>query len=384
MREISINHDWLCLWSIVQQSVTSFHKLLKLYGSPAQALATHPDRWLVGGVGGSAVQRFEWWQEKKFHLVQDINTQIEQTLAWLAQPNHFLLTLNDPEYPELLKHLPDAPPLLFLVGNKPLLASPQVAIVGTRKPSITAKQDAYAMAQELARYGLTITSGLARGIDAAAHAGALAAKGHTIAVLATGPEGVYPRENAKLFQQIVAEGGLLVTEFMPNTDAIAMHFPRRNRVISGLSLGTLVVEAALESGSLITARFAAEQGRIVWALPSSRHGQSQGCLELIREGAILVSSVDQMLQDLPPMLAMEKAARKAESKVEHASAKLDEVMICVLDALGYEVRHADWLIESTGYPSAAIISALSVLEMSGLIQSVPGGYEKVTASVSYS
>ncbi|HET8729743.1 MAG TPA: DNA-processing protein DprA, partial [Moraxellaceae bacterium] len=281
----------------------------------------------------------------------------------------------------------DPPPLLFFRGDPVLLGLPQVAIVGTRNPSLTGRADADAFAGELARAGLVITSGLARGVDAAAHRGAVRVRGRTIAVLGTGVDRPYPRENLRLFDSLLNGGGLVVSEFLPGEAPRAMNFPRRNRLISGLSLGVLVVEAAPESGSLITARRAAEQGRPVWVLPGSRHNvQAQGCLKLLRDGAAPVTEIAHILADLPPLLHLfqqEMAdALPCDITLPATAAGPDALplssdMKAVLGALGEEPRHPDHVIGATGQAPASVLRTLSQLEIAGLIAAVPGGYARI-------
>ena len=219
----------------------------------------------------------------------------ESEFDWLGQPAHHLLVWSDADYPPLLREIADPPLLLYVIGRREALASPQLAIVGSRNPSPMGRENAQAFAKSLAGAGLAITSGLALGVDGAAHRGALAAGGHTIAVTGTGLDRVYPARHRELAHAIAARGAL-VSEFPLGTSPRPENFPRRNRLISGLSLGTLVVEAALQSGSLITARLAAEQGREVFAIPGSIHApQARGCHALIRQGAKLVETAQDIV-----------------------------------------------------------------------------------------
>lgn len=380
MSNLSTNEiiDWLRLWRLLQQSSSSAAMLLQAFGAPAAALAASPAQWRALGVAPARAQRLAYWRAGKDpELAREMDEATAADLAWCQCAGQSLLTLSDANFPPLLHEAGDPPPLLFLKGDASLLTLPQVAIVGSRQPSLAGKADAQAFASELAEVGLIITSGMARGIDASAHAGALRVQGKTIAVLGTGADRPYPRENSRLYAEIVARGGLIVSEFLPGSLPLAMHFPRRNRIISGLSLGVLVVEAAPESGSLITARLAAEQGRSVWALPGSRHNpQAQGCLKLIREGATAITSSQHILEDLPPMMGFLRAQTAAKI-TEPVQPVLDRDVLCVLEALAYERRHADWLIMTTGQAAASVLRALSVLELAGLIAAVPGGYERL-------
>ncbi len=377
--------DWLRLWRLLQQSSRRFHRALAVFATPEHALAASPADWRAAAIGDSAVRRLQLWRSGDDpDLQRELDETVAADLAWCAQPGHRLLTLASPAYPALLREIPDPPPLLFLCGNADLLALPQLAIVGSRHPSRTGLADAHDFAGELVRAGLAITSGLASGIDGAAHAGALLAGGHTLAVLGTGADRPYPREHRRLYGDLLDHGGLVVSEFLPGTPPLAPHFPRRNRIISGLSLGVLVVEAAPDSGSLITARLAADQGRTVWALPGSRHQpQSRGCLQLIREGATLVTTTAHILEDLPAMAGwlreqLTLAVDVAAPLVTPVPA-LEETARQLLVLMGQECRHADWLIAMSGLAPPQALRALSSLEMAGLVASVPGGYERLPA-----
>lgn len=371
--------DWLRLWRLVQQSSPSTHKLLQHFPSPGVALTAAPAEWRAAGVAPAKAERLASWQYGDDpDLTREVEEGAASDLAWCTTADQTLMTWDHPDYPLLLREIPDPPPLLFLKGDPALLGLPQIAIVGSRHPSLAGKSDAETFAGELTRAGLIITSGLARGIDAAAHVGALRAGGRTVAVLGTGADRPYPRENTRLYQSIANNGGLIVSEFLPGTQPLAMHFPRRNRVISGLSLGVLVVEAAPESGSLITARLAAEQGRLVWALPGSRHHvQAQGCLKLIRDGVTAVTEPRHILADLPPMLGVLSAQLAQDPASSRAQPALDEEQRRILEALGQEPRHPDWIISTTGQAPAAVLRTLSQLEIAGLIAAVPGGYERL-------
>ncbi len=371
----SCHMDWLRLWRLVQQSAQSMDLLLQAFSSPAEALAADARAWRAIGIAPQKAHRLMQWQAGQDpELQREMDEGVAADMAWAEMPGQHLLTRDEEIYPRLLREIADPPPLLFLHGDIALTDFPQVAIVGSRRPAVAGRDDARALAAELASAGLVITSGLARGIDAAAHAGTLHANGKTIAVLGAGIDQIYPKENARLQAAIVERGGLLLSEFRPGTPPLSAHFPRRNRIISGLSLGVLVVEAALESGSLITARLAAEQGRLVWALPGSRHhAQSQGCLRLIREGATMVTQGRHILSDLPPLLGLFTEAPAALRQT--ARPALEKNVRKVLEALGQECRHADWLITATGQSPAEVLRALSVLELHGYIEAVAGGYE---------
>ncbi len=289
------------------------------------------------------------------------------TRAWLADPTHEVIAWDDADYPQALLALGDAPPALFFVGRRALLNGPALAIVGSRNATPAGIANARAFAQALADAGLTIVSGLALGIDAAAHEGALEGAGSTLAIVGTGPDRVYPARNRALAHAIAARGALL-SEFPPGTPARKEHFPRRNRLISGLASGVLVVEATLSSGSLITARLAGEQGREVFAIPGSIHSPfSRGCHRLIREGAKLVETAQDVLDELRidhnvPIVA--KASRVAGISAD-ASA--------VLAALGFDPGDADTLVARTGLRAESLSRALVELELAGAVDALPGG-----------
>jgi DNA processing protein len=294
---------------------------------------------------------------------------------WLAGAGRQLVTWGSPSYPELLASIADAPLVLFVEGDPSTLTLPQLAVVGSRNPTQIGRDTAAQFAQHLAAAGLAITSGLALGIDAAAHRGALAAGGRTIAVLGCGLDRIYPRENTALAQEITARGAL-VSDLPTGMPPLKQHFPRRNRLISGLSLGTLVVEAAMQSGSLITARLAGEQGREVFAIPGSIHSTlSRGCHRLIRQGAKLVETADDIFTELSALLALLGPASRAEDPdpQEDSGHALDKDYEILLDALGFESGAIDTLVARTGFEAGAVASMLLILELEGRIAQQPGG-----------
>jgi DNA processing protein len=248
-------------------------------------------------------------------------------------------------------------------------------MVGSRNPSITGRETAHDFARTLAAAGMVITSGLAQGIDTACHQGTLDGGGQTIAVAGTGLDRVYPASNRELAHAIIEAGGALISEFPPGTLPHAGNFPRRNRIISGLSLGTLVVEAALRSGSLITARLAAEQGREVFAIPGSIHNPlARGCHQLIRQGAKLVESAADVLEELAPQLYAALAEMPEESAP--ASSELDEEYQALLACIGHETTPVDRLVERSGLTAEAVSSMLLILELQGFVESAAGGYAR--------
>jgi DNA processing protein len=299
---------------------------------------------------------------------------VDKDLVWLQQPHNHLVTLRDPRYPPLLKEIGDPPPVLFVRGDPEVLQFPQLAMVGSRNPSSSGKETAYHFARQLAAAGLTITSGLAAGIDGASHRGALAAGATTVAVTGTGLDRVYPTYQQQLAQH-VEERGALVSEFPLGTPPLAGNFPRRNRIISGLSVGTLVVEAAQRSGSLITARLAGEQGREVFAIPGSIHNPlSRGCHALIRQGAKLVENAGDVIEELAPLLASLSAPDQSPcNPQQNFRSNLDEEQLSLLDSMGFDPVAADQLIERSGLTADAVSSMLLLLELEGYVSSAPGG-----------
>jgi DNA processing protein len=301
----------------------------------------------------------------------------EQELHWLENDKHSLISIFDAAYPALLKEIADPPLGLYVMGDISLLSQPQLAMVGSRNPSHAGKQIAEEFAAFFAEAGLCITSGMATGIDAASHRGALHKIGKTIAVCGTGLDRVYPAQHRGLAQQI-AEYGALVSEFPLGTKPQAYNFPQRNRIISGLSLGTLVVEAAVQSGSLITARQALDQGREVFAVPGSIHNPlAKGCHQLIRQGAKLVETAQDVLEELRPFF--QAALCKDESAVEITETDpiLDSEYQQLLEAVGYETTAVDVIVARTGLPASQVASRLLILELNSHIVASAGGYQRL-------
>ncbi len=299
--------------------------------------------------------------------------QVEIELSWYDDTHRHIVTLDDPRYPVLLKETADPPSMLFVHGDVALLSQWQLAVVGSRNPSAPGRDNAYEFARFMARHGIIITSGLAMGIDAAAHQGALAANGKTIAVVGTGLDRVYPAKHRELAHDIVSSGAI-VSEFMLGTLPKADHFPRRNRIISGLSLGTLVVEAAVQSGSLITARMALEQGRDVFAIPGSIHNPlARGCHRLIREGAKLVETASDIVEELGAIAEVKQESPLQLSPTEVASSELDADYQLLLSCLGYDPIEIDSLVIQSGLTAETVSSMLLLLELDGRVASLSGG-----------
>lgn len=329
--------------------------LLQAFGSPAAVLeARAAQRTAIADVEAA--------------LAAPAPGALASTLEWLAQPGHDLLAWDDPRYPAALLELGHAPPVLYVMGELATLERPALAIVGSRNPTPQGLDNARAFARALSGAGVTIVSGLAAGIDGAAHEGALDGPGSTVAVMGTGLDRVYPARHRDLAHAIAARGGLLLSEFAPGTPARDYHFPRRNRLISGLSRGVLVVEAALQSGSLITARLAGDQGREVFAIPGSIHSPlSKGCHKLIREGAKLVETAEDILGEL-------RVPREAGSPPGLQSPAHEPICAnAVLDALGEDPADMDTLIARTGQSAAHVAAMLGELEVAGTVSAAPGG-----------
>lgn len=293
---------------------------------------------------------------------------LEATTRWLDDPAHHLVAWDDADYPRALLDIGHAPPVLFFIGRRPLLNQPALAIVGSRHATPQGKSNARDFARALGDAGLAIVSGLALGVDAAAHEGALATAASTLAVIGTGPDRVYPARNRALARRIADIGGI-VSEFLPGTPPRKENFPRRNRLISGLARGVLVVEATLSSGSLITARWAGEQGREVFAIPGSIHSPfAKGCHKLIREGAKLVETAQDVLDELG--IGLRSTAGAPAQRGADASA--DQALL--LETMGYDPVSVDALVERTGATADAITAGLVRLELDGLACALPGGY----------
>ncbi|HWL63131.1 MAG TPA: DNA-processing protein DprA [Steroidobacteraceae bacterium] len=303
------------------------------------------------------------------------------TATWLAVSGARLIARGDAEYPLQLASVPGAPAALFVLGNAALLARPQIAIVGSRAPTAAGRRIAATLARDLVAAGYVITSGLARGIDAAAHEAALDAGGTTIAVCGTGLDTCYPRQNQALFD-LIARHGALVSEFPPGTQPRAFHFPRRNRVISGLARGVVVVEAAAGSGSLITADHAAGQGRDVFAVPGSPlNPLAAGCNELIRNGAVLVRSAADVLAEagfFPEQIPLSHQPVATANEPVGGVGRLDKDYEMLLDALGFEPASIDDLVDRTGLAAGSVASMMLILELDGRVEARPGAlYNRV-------
>ncbi|CAN1488451.1 Smf Predicted Rossmann fold nucleotide-binding protein involved in DNA uptake [Methylophilaceae bacterium] len=353
--------QWLSLSKIEGLGCQTFCQLLKTFGSPSEIYRKKFKEL-------SAVVS----EKIALEIGQGVDqTGLQDTLTWLAQANNHLVTLADADYPKALLEIADPPPLLYAKGNLALLNKLSIAIVGSRNASVQGEKNAEAFAQGLAEHGLCIVSGLALGIDGAAHRGALKAKGDTIAVVGTGLDMVYPAQHRDLAHEI-AKSGLIISEFPLGTLSKPQNFPRRNRLISGLSLGCLVVEANLKSGSQITARLSAEQGREVFAIPGSIHSpMAKGCHQLIKQGAKLVDSLQDIVEELNLSKAVSTPLAEANSPTNQDQQKL-------LDAMAYDAISIETLVQLTGLTVSTLSSMLTLLELEGRITGLAGGqYQQI-------
>jgi DNA processing protein len=326
---------------------------------------------LERALGARATQQVELASAAQQFLAAPDKTAVDADLDWLAASGTRIVLATDPDYPPLLRQIAPAPAALYVLGSVQALSSAQLAMVGSRSPTPAGRGTAREFAAWFAQEGLVVTSGLALGIDAASHEGALAGGGQTIAVYATGLDRVYPPEHAALAQRIRAQGAL-VSEFPPRTPPLPRHFPHRNRIIAGLSLGTLVVEAARHSGSLITARLAGEFGREVFAIPGSIHSPlSRGSHQLIKSGAKLVEEARDVLSELRFSVPKERVSSQLDEP--RATRALDKEYEMLLDALGFEPATVDVLVARTRLPGESVASMLLILELEGRVAALPGG-----------
>lgn len=360
---------WLRLLETPALGRASARKLLAAFGSPQAVFssAAAARRGLVGPTQAAALDSEP----------DQLGALLESTLAWLnadAGEPRAAITLGDPRYPASLLESPDPPLLIYAQGRLELLQAASIAVVGSRNPTPQGLENARAFASHISQAGLTVISGLALGIDAAAHAGALEGAASTVAVVGTGLDIVYPRRNLGLAHRIAAEG-LIVSEYALGTPSMAQNFPRRNRIIAGLARGTLVVEAALQSGSLITARLANEAGREVFAIPGSIHSpQSRGCHALIKQGAKLVETAQDILEELrlPGTAPLTRTVMRSSAPTD-ASADADaDADAPLLAALGFDPVTLDGLAARTGWGAAELSTRLLGLELEGLVARLPG------------
>jgi DNA processing protein len=368
------------LMRLPEVGVATYWKLVDHFGSPDNC------------INAAESQLSPWLKPRALEALREyrlrgdaslIGQQLARDQAYMA--NHqdvYLLGVDDPLYPQLLLQISKPPPLLYVRGNPTVLSLPQLALVGSRRPTVGGRETAHSFANYLAARGFVITSGLAIGIDAAAHEGALSVDGLTVAVMGTGIDSIYPHRHQGLADAIVQRGGALVSEFPLGTASHASHFPQRNRLISGLSLGTLVVEAAVQSGSLITASYALQHNREVFAIPGSIHNPlARGCHQLIRQGATLVETADDIVGQLDGFLQLKRAESKPlralvpEPRVLKGNFDCNEVHL--LDALGFDPVPMDLLLQRISMDVGVIISCLMGLEIKGVVQQTERGYVRL-------
>ena len=367
---------WIYLESWIKMSFISgigpirLQKLLSNFGTP-ECILSAASKGMSSCIPEKLAQSIV---EQKDSLV--IRKKIDAAKGWLdASEAHHIISFDSSYYSPLLRTLPDPPTILYAIGNHKLLSEPQVAIVGSRRPTHQGRRVAVGISEELARSGFVITSGMAMGIDSAAHQGALACYGNTVAVLGTGVDQIYPRTHGSLYSSIIDQG-VLVSEYPLGTTPKPSNFPRRNRIISGLSLGVLVVEAAIGSGSLISARLAAEQGRGVFAIPGSvMNPMSKGCHKLIREGAVLVETADDIIADLRPEI--KRLLFESNNKIYETISECPTQQKVLL-AMGFDVISIDLLLPLCGITYGELSVLLTDMELNGLIESVPGGYIRIS------
>ncbi|MCL6614511.1 MAG: DNA-processing protein DprA [Firmicutes bacterium] len=351
---------WIALNKVPGIGPKRFGQLIQCFGSARAAWEASPEALAAAGIGPRAAETLV---EARRRIAP------EEEMARVVREGVGVLALYLPGYPRLLAKIPDPPPVLFVRGKIGPEDEAAVAVVGTRNPTPTGRFTAERLAGDLARQGVTIVSGMARGIDTAAHRGAIEAGGRTIAVLGSGLDVVYPPENLGLYEEIAAGRGAVVSESPLGTDPLPMNFPARNRVISGLSLGVVVIEAASDSGSLITAGHAAEQGREVFAVPGPVELElSRGPNRLIKQGAKLVEGARDILEELSlPLLSATEVAATREA------ADLTPEEERILGILTHEPRHVDLIVRESGLASGTVGATLVILEMKGLVHEWPGG-----------
>lgn len=386
--------SWLALWRLSGVGPALFRKTLQRF--PELSGVFQASDKVLASLGYTTKQLEDINKYKAYGNSEcSLTIGVKRDLAWAQEPDHFIVRITDPDYPDLLRETVGAPPLLFVHGQLESLSLPQVAIVGSRHPTRAGLSCAHDFAQLFAQQGFITTSGLALGIDSAAHQGALDGGGKTIAVAAHGLDQIYPKRNKPLAEAIIAQGAI-VSEFPIGVQPQPQFFPKRNRIISGLSMGVLVVEAALKSGSLITARQALEQGREVFAIPGSIHNPlAKGCHDLIRQGAKLVENGAHVIEELLPLLqyfqqqlpldlkGLEQQAGPVEPSakpVPGLGLEENSLMNQLVGLLDYEPMSIDEMVQKTGVCVADIRSTLVLLELEDRVELLAGGYRLASAS----
>lgn len=370
--------QWLNLYHLPTLSIALFPRLLLAFQTPAAILGADFETLQAHGVSPALAREMHDCDQSA-----DLAQKTANALRWCASDDRHIVTMQDPFYPPLLRKISDPPPLLFVTGKLESLLIPQIAIVGSRRCSMDGREVAMGFAADFARRGLSVCSGLALGIDSAAHAAAVKAGGVTVAVQGTGADSVYPRGNQTLASSI-RERGALVSELPLGSSAQAAHFPRRNRIISGMSVGVVVVEAALQSGSLITARLAMEQNREVFAVPGSvRNPLSRGTHRLIRDGVTLLETAEQAIEQLGSLIeghlaALRQPCKEGEEGGTNVSNLPGDALTMeeriILNAVGYDPASVDMLVERTGLQASEVQSTLLALEFNGKVHCEAGRY----------
>lgn len=355
--------SWLKLVRAPRLSLNKAHRLLSRFSHPENIFSQSKTYLEAVGLDSRTIE----------FLHGNYQKQIDSDIEWIDAKNNHFIDIFHPDFPDLLKKISNPPLALFVSGNLDSLNKPQIAVIGSRKPTPGGKKIAYDFAKELGECGIRITSGLATGIDTSAHRGALKSSSGTCAVMGNGLDMVYPKSNLSLAEEIV-NSGLLISEFPLKTRPLPYHFPRRNRIISGLSLGVLVVEASLKSGSLITANLAAEQGREVFAIPGSiLNPMSEGCNNLISNGAKLSTKIEDIIAEIPCLQNMIINYEETKRLSQVNNETLDEQVKLLLDNIGYEPVSFDDIVSSSGIHVKKLRVLLPKLELEELIQSTPGG-----------
>ncbi len=352
---------WLMLYKAPQVGIRTFYRVLKVFGSPEQVFA-------ASGAQLEACGLFKTQTLK--YLLSANPANVQSDLDWTTADDCYILRLIDEDYPKSLAAIYDPPPLLYVRGDLSCLSENQLGIVGSRHPTPGGKDHAYRFAFELAQQGLVITSGMASGIDAQAHIGALESGGKTIAICGTGLDRVYPAKHRSLAKQIATQGAL-VSEFMLGTAPLAANFPRRNRLIGALSLGVLVVEAGIKSGTMITAKLAAEQGKEVFAIPSSIHNPlAQGPHQLIKDGAKLSENIGDIFDELP----IDFSPNTKQGDDNKDTKTVDNNNTLLLKYLGYNAVTVDEMVEKSGLSPQIVTQELLLLELSKQVEKTAFGY----------
>jgi DNA processing protein len=356
-------NDWLALVLAKGIGPSTCNKLLTEFKNPQSILESSRSRLRSSGLSDASIQSLLFPNTEKINKILD----------WLDKPHRHLITIFDDDYPELLKSIHSAPVILYAVGQREVLGSLHFAIVGSRNPSTSGRKMAEEFAAELSASGLTVCSGLALGIDYHSHLGALNSGSATVAVLGNGLNTIYPARHKNIASQIV-ENGLLLSEYPPGTKPNPGNFPQRNRIISGMSSGVLVVEAAKRSGSLITANYAIEQGRDVFAIPGSIHNPlARGTHSLIKQGAKLVETVDDIIEELAPILSLVIDKRSFPVISKKMESELADDYKLLLNSMGYDGVTVDSLVELSGLTAEVVSSMLLILELEGMVESQQGG-----------